>query len=66
MGTVELISPRRYLDFLNRVNFSEGVNFVFRFTEKFLRVAHCDLNHVLMEGLGSKSLIIHLESAKYV
>ena len=53
MGTVELKIPQGYLDFLNRVTFSEGVRFVFGFNDKCFYVAQDDLNHVPMEVLGS-------------
>ena len=61
---LELKIPRRYLDFLNHVTFSEVVECVFGFTGKFFCVAHNDLDHVPMEDLVSKPLRIHLESAK--
>ena len=51
---------------MNYVTFSEGVKCVLGFTDKFFRVSHDDLNHVLMEGLGSKPLRIHLEFTKDV
>ena len=63
---VELKIPRRYLDLLNHATFYEGVEFFFGFTNKFFRVTCNDLNHVTMEGLGSKYLIIQLEFAKDV
>ena len=39
MGTVEFKNPRGYLDSLNRATFSEGVEYVFVFTNKCFRVA---------------------------
>ena len=66
LGTVELEIPRRYLYFLNRVNFSEGVERVFGFTKKCFSVACDDLDHVPMKGLGLKPLRIHLEFAKNI
>ena len=64
--TVEIKILRRYLYLLNHVTFSRGVKCVFVFTKKFFCVARDDLNHVPMEVLGSKPLIIHLEYNKYV
>ena len=55
-----------YLDLLNHVTFSEGVKFVFGFTDKFFCVDYDKFNHVLMEGLGYKLVRIHLVSAKDV
>ena len=52
--------------FLNRVTFTKGVKCILVFTEKCFRVARDDLNHLLMEDLGSKTLRIHLESTKGV
>ena len=66
MGTVELKIPQGYLNFLNHVAFSEAVNFVFRFTKKCFPVDYDDLDDIPMEGLDSKHLRIHLESAKDV
>ena len=66
LGTVYLKIASRYLDLLNYANFSEGVDFVFGFTNKCFCVALDDLNHIPMEGLGSKPLRIHLESAKNI
>ena len=63
---VELKDPWRYLDLLNGAIFSEGVNFIFGFTEKFFHVALNDLNHISMEELVYKPLIIHLEYTKGV
>ena len=51
---------------MNCMKFSKGEEFIFGLTKKFFRVAQDDLDHVSMEGLGSKPLIIHLELAKYV
>ena len=51
---------------MNYATFSKGVKFVFVFTKKCFCVARDDLNNVPMEGLGSKSLRIHLESTKDV
>ena len=64
MGMLKLKSPQRYLDFLNRATFFEGVVCVFGFTEKCFRVNRDDMNLVPMELLVSKPLIINLESAK--
>ena len=52
------------MDSLNNANFSKVVECVFGFTDKCLRVAHYDLEHVPMKGLGSKPLRIHLGSIK--
>ena len=64
LGTVELKPPQKYLNSLKRATFLESVECVFRFTEKWFRVARDGLNHVPMEGLELKPLIIHLESVK--
>ena len=48
------------------MTFSEGVKFIFGFTEKCFRVARDKLNHVPIEGLVSKPLRSHLESTKGV
>ena len=63
-GRIEI--PWRYLDFLNRANFSEGVECVFGFTEKCFCVARDDLDNVLMKGLGSKTLRIQWVFAKEI
>ena len=64
MEAVELKIPRKYLDFLNRATFSEGVNFVLGLTYKRFRVARDDLIHIPMEILVSKPLKNHLGSTK--
>ena len=51
---------------MNHATFCEGMECVFRFTEKCFHVARDELNRVPMEGLGSKPLRIHLESNKDV
>ena len=66
METVELKFTSRYTDYLNRATLSEGVECVFRFTKKCFRVDPDDLNHIPMEILGSKPLIIHLGFAKEI
>ena len=52
LGLVELKIPRRYLYSLNQTTVSKGMKCVFGFSEKCFRVAHNDLDHVLMKGLG--------------
>ena len=64
LGTVELKIPRRYLDFLTCVIFSEGVECVFGSTKKFLHVACDELNLIKMVGLWLKPLRIHLKFDK--
>ena len=62
MGTAELKIPWRYPDLLNQEVFSEGVKFVYIFSEKCFRVGRDDLNNVPMKGLYSKPMRIHLET----
>ena len=51
---------------MNRTTFSEGVDIVFVFNDKCFCVSRDDLDYVIMEGLGSKPLRIHLEYTKDV
>ena len=51
---------------MNRVILSKSVKCVFGFTEKFFHVAHDDMNHIPMKGLGLKFLGIHLVPTKGV
>ena len=41
---------------MDRVTFTKSVTCIFGFTEQFLCVARDDLNHILVEGFGSKPL----------
>ena len=59
LRTVEQKIHWRYLYFFNCATFYEGVEYFFGFTKTIFRVAHDNLNHVPMEGLGSKPLRIH-------
>ena len=63
---VELKIPLSYMDCFDHMTSSEGVKFVFGFTNKFFPVARDALKYIPMEGLGSKPLRIYLESAKDV
>ena len=55
-----------YLYFLSRTNVSEGMKFVFGFTNKCFRVARDDLNNVPMEGLELKPMKINFQSANNI
>ena len=59
-GNNRIKMPWRYLDSLSCATFFEGVECVFGFINKYFHVAHDNLDHLPMKGLGLKPLRIYL------
>ena len=65
-GNSRIKNPSELAVLLNHTTFFKGVKCVFGFTDKCFCVSRDDLDYVIMEGLGSKPLRIHLEYTKDV